>query len=126
MSASNLAAIFTPNILRPLTDSTHTSEVELANHAHTVTAVEALIAHSDMLGTPPLDVLRYAQSVDEDKARALYTAMVTQHTKKWWCARIACSHVRVCSVPCAFVYIVDVVADLSIHGVAVGLSCEVH
>ena len=86
MSASNLAAIFTPNILRPAEESHSgtSTELELANHASSVTVVEILITHHDQIGIPPLDVSRIAQDFDEAKSKASYNKLIQPKPKGLW------------------------------------------
>lgn len=86
MSAPNLAAIFTPNVLRPEDEkhSSTTGERELANHAACVSIVEFLIEHHEMIGTAPLSVQRRSLELEsEDKARAEYLSLV-QGQSSWW------------------------------------------
>lgn len=51
MSAKNLAAIFTPNLLRPESEKSAatTGEMELTNHAACTAIIEFLIEHFDKL-----------------------------------------------------------------------------
>lgn len=86
MTAPNLAAIFTPNILRPESDKTAvvTGELELANHAACVAVVEYLVEHFDKLGQAPNHVVRRsAEFADEERARAEYRRFV-RRAHKWW------------------------------------------
>jgi hypothetical protein len=86
MSASNLAAIFTPNILRPhVNTETATSELELANHGACVGVVEFLIEHFDQVGVAPGHVQRHAMGMkSEDKARKKFLEDFMGKRISWW------------------------------------------
>lgn len=87
MTASNLAAIFTPNILRPNEEAgiTITSELEIANHSKAVAIVEILINHHDRIGVPSLELARRAGEFEETKARSAYLKMLVEKPKtSWW------------------------------------------
>ena len=89
MSAFNLAAIFTPNILKPESDDDTTiSDLELQNHAACVGVVEFLIENHEQIGRVPPHVLRQAMSIkDEDRARREYFRDVMGKRLSWWSQR---------------------------------------
>jgi hypothetical protein len=86
MTASNLAAIFTPNILKP-EDGHHaaiTGELELSNHTSCVGIVEFLIENHRLVGMPPHHVLRRASEYGgEARAKSDYLSRVNGR-RKWW------------------------------------------
>lgn len=85
MSASNLAAIFTPNLLRPASEQGHvTSELELANHAVTVRVVELMILNSDLIGIPPPETVARSLELDEELAKSNYVAVAVRQPRWWW------------------------------------------
>ena len=87
MTVFNLAAIFTPNILKPIVDVDNiiTSDVELENHATCVSVVEFLIENCDQIGTVPNHVLRRAHEyTSEEKARKDYLRHISGEKPAWW------------------------------------------
>lgn len=89
MSAGNLAAIFTPNILRPLDEdektmnrSKLTTDLELANHASSVGIVEVLITHFKDIGRVPLDIVRASASIDNTFASNKWKELHSDPPKK--------------------------------------------
>lgn len=84
MTAFNLAAIFSPNILRPDTDDAATSEIELENHAPSVGVVEFLIENFSIIGTIPPRVERHAMLVEEHVARTHYRSAILGKRSAWW------------------------------------------
>lgn len=89
MSAGNLAAIFAPNILRPLDDDEKsvgkrkqlTSDLELANHTSSVGVVELLITHYKDVGRVPQEIVR-AQPYEFSVAMAKWNALHSDPPKK--------------------------------------------
>eukprot|EP00047_Mylnosiga_fluctuans_P004414 m.234431 g.234431 ORF g.234431 m.234431 type:complete len:393 (+) comp12658_c0_seq1:14-1192(+) len=87
MTTFNMAAIFTPNILKPedVDQSTTTSEVELTNHGTCVNVVELLIEHHELIGVVPLHVQRVALEMgSEEQARVDYMARSFGRQRSWW------------------------------------------
>lgn len=86
MTAPNLAAIFTPNILKPFgSNTTSTSELELANHAACVGIVEFFIENCRLIGTVPIHVERRALGMpSEEKARRDYMRRVMGKKRAFW------------------------------------------
>lgn len=89
MTANNLAAIFTPNLLSPLDiDSktkeraTVTTELELGNHKNAVGVVELLILHHDLIGVVPPDVEAAAAGLEAKQSKARYQKALA---KKGFC-----------------------------------------
>lgn len=83
MTASNLAAIFTPNILRPFDEDPKTKERasmttgrELTNHSSSVNIVEMLIVHHELIGLVPRDIEGTAAGLDAVKAKARYQRVI--------------------------------------------------
>ena len=85
MSPANLAAIFTPNVLRPNESNLGvTGERELSNHAVCVSVLELLIDQHSALGWVPQQVLQAAnQYASEEKSQAEYMGMLEGH-RSWW------------------------------------------
>eukprot|EP00047_Mylnosiga_fluctuans_P004349 m.233992 g.233992 ORF g.233992 m.233992 type:complete len:401 (-) comp12600_c0_seq1:1335-2537(-) len=86
MSASNLAAIFTPNILKPRDEhgAVTIGQLELQNHGLCVAAVEYLIENYSLVGTAPTHVIRMASEYpDEEEAREEFTEVVSG-TRSWF------------------------------------------
>ena len=86
MSAPNLAAIFTPNILKPLDEhgAVTVGQLELQNHAICVSLVEFLIENFDKIGSAPPHIVRLANEYEsEDEAKDVYLAQVCGQ-RSWW------------------------------------------
>eukprot|EP00048_Salpingoeca_helianthica_P024242 m.30790 g.30790 ORF g.30790 m.30790 type:complete len:366 (-) comp9268_c0_seq1:277-1374(-) len=87
MTVFNLAAIFTPNILKPIVnvDSHVITDKELENHATCVSIVEFLIDNCELIGTVPPHVQRQAsEHPSEEKARKEYLSCVSGQKAPWW------------------------------------------
>lgn len=87
MTTFNLAAIFTPNILKPVAnlDSHVITDKELENHTTCVSIVEFLIDNCDVIGSAPPHVLRRAAELpSEEKARKEYHRRVSGQKPPWW------------------------------------------
>lgn len=89
MSPSNLAAIFTPNILRPLDvdEKTHkrakmTTDLELANHTTSVGIVELLIVNYKAIGKVPADISKLAGTYNFEAAAKQWGALRTEPPKR--------------------------------------------
>ena len=89
MSAGNLSAIFTPNILRPLDEdektmkrASVTTELELANHQHSVGVVELLITNFREIGRVPVEITRMAKDMDAIEATAIILKLRQDPPKK--------------------------------------------
>jgi len=85
MTATTLASILTPNLLRPPVErGAVTSERELADHASCVGVVELLINHAADIGGVPVEVVRQASEMaDPNRAKQLYDRQINGRTK-WW------------------------------------------
>ncbi len=90
MSANNLSAVFTPNILRPndedrktRTRASTTTEVELRNHSACVGVIELLILHHSEIGVITSDITGPAESLDPVKAQRDFER-ATVESRKWW------------------------------------------
>lgn len=85
MTASSLASILTPNLLRPRDQAAVTSQHELANHASCVGVVELLIEHADEIGAVPMEVVKAAQELkDVDKAKKTYLKLLAGRSLGWF------------------------------------------
>lgn len=85
MTAANLAAILTPNILRPHDDDGHdrtsiTTDEELDNHKATVRVVETLIGRAADIGVTPPGLS--TSGINKDAARELYAALLAPARKR--------------------------------------------
>lgn len=85
MTAATLAAIMTPNILRPRNLTSITTQKELATHSSCVAVVQLLIESADEIGSVPMDIVKIAQDMkDEDKARKQYEKLIMGRGLSWW------------------------------------------
>lgn len=89
MTAQNLSAIFTPNILRPLDGDVKTmkrasvtTELELANHQQSVGVVELLINNFKDIGKVPPDISASANSLDVMQANDIMSKLRHGDKKK--------------------------------------------
>ncbi len=94
MTPSNLAAILTPNILRPgdenprtMERAATTSEEELANHASCCGVVELLIVHHAVVGMVPREISSKASRQEVARAKARYLK-ATNTSHGFWCVRV--------------------------------------
>jgi hypothetical protein len=89
MTEFNLAAIFSPNILKSeeTSKSSTTTELELINHSATVGIVEFLIENHWQIGIVPPHVQRFAMELhSEEHAYKEYSTRLFGRRRRWWYA----------------------------------------